>query len=126
MKSPPQISDAEWEVMSVIWDSAPISTNEVVERLSLQKDWQPSTIRTMLQRLVKKGVLANEQEGKQYFYRPTVSREKCVRLESQSFLSRVFGGEATPLLVHFVKSAKLTPPDIQELKRTLTEKEKSS
>ena len=118
----PGISDAEWEVMKVLWDQHPIPASEVAERLAGRRDWSPRTVKTLLNRLVRKGALAFETEGRRYLYRPTVSRTECVRRASQSFLRRVFGGSAGPMLVHFVKNSRLSDAEIEALRRTLDEK----
>jgi BlaI family penicillinase repressor len=124
MPKPPKISDAEWHVMDAIWSSGTISANEVVDLLSPHFGWSPNTIKTMLNRLVKKGALKFEQEGKRYLYRPAVSREACVRVESRSFIQRVFGGDVGPMLAHFVEDARLTPEQIKELRKLLDQKGK--
>ena len=124
MSTTPNISAAEWEVMHVVWGSSPISASEVVARLARRRDWGAATVKTMLNRLVKKGALTYEREGKRYLYRPSVSQSQCVRVESRSFLDRVFGGAAGPLLNHFVRHTKLSRREIDELKRILDEKEK--
>lgn len=121
---PPNISEAEWEVMRAVWAGHPATANEIVERLAGEKDWSPRTIKTMLNRLMKKGALGFTEEGKRYLYRPLVSQEQCVREESRSFLDRVFGGALGPMLNHFVKSEKLSAEEIAELKRLLAKKEK--
>lgn len=97
---------------------------EVVQQLSHYKQWQDQTIRTMLRRLIRKKALSYRAEGKTYYYSPAVSREQCVRGESRSFLERVFGGAAHPLLVQLVQEAKLSQEEIAELKRILRDKEK--
>ncbi|HEX2974071.1 MAG TPA: BlaI/MecI/CopY family transcriptional regulator [Tepidisphaeraceae bacterium] len=119
----PRISEAEWEVMEVIWQRSPIVANEVVEQLVSHRAWAAATIKTMLNRLVKKGVLTYELQGKRYLYRPKVSREQCVRVESQTFLERVFSGAAGPMLNYFVQNTKLSRQEIAELRRILSEKE---
>lgn len=119
----PKISDAEWVVMEAIWGNAPITANDVVEALSPHSGWSAATIKTMLNRLVKKGGLKYEAEGKRYLYRPAVSRQACVKGEGRSFLGRVFGGEVGPMLAHFVEDAKLTPEQIEELRKLLDSKE---
>ena len=86
--------------------------------------WNPRTVKTLLGRLVKKGALKFESQGKSYLYRPGVAMDKCVRVESESFVDRVFGGATAPMLVHFVKNAKLSPEDIRELRRILEERKK--
>jgi BlaI family penicillinase repressor len=120
-KTPPRISDAEWEVMRVAWDKGAVSAQEVVAALA-DRDWSPNTIKTLLGRLKTKGALSHEARGKAYVYRPAVRMEDCVRQESQSFLDRVFGGASAPLLAHFVRRAKLSPTEIDELKKILGEK----
>lgn len=119
------ISDAEWQVMNVVWDGQPLTALEVVERLAEQA-WAPATIKTMLHRLVKKGVLTYEQDGNRYVYRARSRRSDCVRQASRSFLERVFNGESAPLLAHFLRSAKLSASDIAQLRRILDEQEGKS
>ncbi|MCA9042635.1 MAG: BlaI/MecI/CopY family transcriptional regulator, partial [Planctomycetaceae bacterium] len=84
------ISDAEWQVMNVIWDGQPIAAQEIVSRLSEQTDWAPQTVKTMLHRLVKKEVLTFEQQGNRYVYRSRIKRSACVKQASRAFLDRVF------------------------------------
>jgi BlaI family penicillinase repressor len=124
MAQTPKISEAEWVVMEVVWRKNPVTALEVVQQLSARRDWQDQTIRTMLRRLIRKKALTYKAEGKVYFYAPAVSREQCVRGESRSFLERVFGGTAQPLLLQLMQETKLSAKEIAELKRILTEKEK--
>jgi BlaI family penicillinase repressor len=121
----PAISDSEWDVMNVLWSAhSPLAASDVVERLAGLRDWSPRTVKTLLNRLINKGALAYEAEGKRYLYRPRVSREQCVREETRSFLSRVFAGAPGPMLLQFVAQAKLTPDEVEALKRLLDKKAK--
>jgi len=124
MATTPRISDAEWAVMEEIWRQHPITALEVVQKLAPARQWQDQTIRTMLRRLIDKGALKYKAEGKAYYYEPAVSREQCVRVESRSFLERVFGGAAKPLLAQMVQDADLSREDIAELKQLLAKKAK--
>ena len=124
MKPNPKISDAEWEVMTVVWNKPPAAASDIVAQLETRRGWRSRTIRTLLDRLVKKGALRFEVEGKRYLYWPCVTMQACVRKESQSFLERVFGGEPASMLIHLVKTTKLSQDQIQELKRILSDKEK--
>src|SRR5215213_9044346 len=126
MPNPPTISDAEWDVMQVAWAAGPepVTASEVVEKLASRKGWNPKTVRTLLNRLMNKGALAVEAQGKRYLYRPAVTREECVRQESRTFLSRVFGGAAGAMLLHFVDETPLTAEEIAQLKKLLARKEK--
>jgi BlaI family penicillinase repressor len=117
-----QISDAEWIVMNLVWSSYPIEAAEVIDQIAADNGWSAATVKTMLHRLVRKGALATEQNGKKYQYSPAVRRDACVRQASRSFLERVFGGDATPALIHFVKTAKLSGKDIEEIRAMLDKK----
>jgi BlaI family penicillinase repressor len=119
----PKISDAEWLVMDVLWSRDSATAGEVVEALAPRAAWNDRTIKTMLNRLIKKGAVSYEPDGKRYIYRPAVTREAAIRIESRSFLKRVFGGEVGPMLAHFVEDAKLSPKQVQELKKLLDRKD---
>jgi BlaI family penicillinase repressor len=124
MSSIPKISEAEWEVMEVVWRRSPITALDVVKALTPHKAWKDQTIRTMLGRLARKKVLTYAADGKTYLYRPLVSREHCVRQKSRSLLDRIFGGAVQPLLVQLVRETKLSPEEIAELKQILKTKGK--
>jgi BlaI family penicillinase repressor len=120
------ISDAEWQVMNVIWEAQPLTAQDVIARLEGQAEWAPPTVKTMLHRLAKKRVLTYEQQGNRYVYRSRVRRSDCVKRASRSFLERVFGGESAPLLAHFLRSATLSPDEIAELRQILNEQARKS
>jgi BlaI family penicillinase repressor len=124
MTRTPEISDAEWEVMNVLWEEAPRTASEVADVLAERTKWNPSTVKTLLGRLVRKGVLRFRAEGNRYLYTPAIPRDRYVRKESESFIERVFGSEA-PMILHFVRKARLSRQEIEELRRILDEKEKS-
>lgn len=124
MPKPPQISDAEWEVMNVLWESSPRAANEVADELCERMQWHPKTVKTLLGRLVKKGALRYREEGNRYLYTPAFPRERFVALESRSFVDRVFGGKATPALVHMVETMELSDEDLRELRAILDRKRK--
>jgi BlaI family transcriptional regulator, penicillinase repressor len=117
------ISDAEWQVMNVVWDGQPMTAQEVIGKLEGQADWASATVKTMLHRLVKKNVLTYEPQGNRYVYRSRACRSDCIRQASRSFLERVFGGESAPLLAHFMRNAKLSPGEIAQLREILDEQD---
>lgn len=125
MTNSPRISEAEWEVMKVIWSKSPLTANEIIDTLKENTKWSPKTIRTLIRRLVEKEVLDYHQEGRLYAYFPLVSEEDGLRRETQSFLKRVYGGAMKPFLVHFMREEKLSPEDISELKKLLDEQQNS-
>lgn len=118
----PQISDAEWTVMKVLWEKSPRASRDVVDALAGSVKWKPKTIHTLLARLVKKGALKARKEGRGYQFAPKVNAEACQRSECRSFLDRVFDGEMAPFLACFVRGNSLTRAEIEELKRILNRK----
>src|SRR5215471_18673444 len=94
----PQISDAEWEIMQVVWRGPPITAAEIIADVTGHTGWNHRTVRTLLNRLVRKGALGFEVLGNRYLYRPRVSREACVRAESQSFIQKFFSGDTASLV----------------------------
>jgi BlaI family transcriptional regulator, penicillinase repressor len=119
MQERPPISDAEWLVMQVVWAKSPVPAAEVVEDLSPRTDWKPKTVMTLLNRLVKKGLLGFHKQGRAYQYYPLVKQVDCVKAEGRSFVNRVYGGALKPILVDFLEDANLSPQDVEELKRIL-------
>ncbi|NJK92972.1 MAG: BlaI/MecI/CopY family transcriptional regulator [Blastochloris sp.] len=119
----PRISEAEWDVMEILWKEQPLSAQEVVARLARTHDWKDQTIRTMLGRLVKKGALRTRAEGNRFHYSTKVAREACVKNASRSLLERLFGDAVQPLLIQLVKESHLSPGEIKELKDILQQKE---
>ena len=119
----PSISEAESVVMEVLWRTSPIATEDVVAALSRSSDWQEPTVKTLLNRLLKKGAISAEKDGRRYLYSPVLKREQWLSVESSGLLDRLFGGRVAPLVDHFSKQRKLTKKDIAELKRLISELE---
>ena len=111
--------------MQVFWEKQPLTANEVAEYLFDITQWNPRTVKTLINRLVKKGALGYEVDGRTYLYSALVKEDACVRSEGRSFLHRVFGGALTPMLVHFIEDEPLTNDEIDELERLLKEKRRS-
>ena len=114
-----QISEAESVVMDVLWQRSPLSAEDVVASLSGRQDWQEATIKTLLNRLLKKGAIAAEKDGRRYLYAPVLQRDAWVQGESESLLERMFGGRVAPLVAHFSEQRKLSRKDIAELRKLL-------
>jgi BlaI family transcriptional regulator, penicillinase repressor len=114
-----RISDAEYAVMEVLWDQAPLTANEVAERVDTGRGWSARTVKTLLSRLLTKGVLAHEEDGRRYLYRPLIARDAYVTHESRKLVDRMFGGRLSPLVAHFAEQEELTPQDIAEIEALL-------
>lgn len=115
------ISDAESAVMEALWQRSPLSAEEVVAALATTQDWQEATIKTLLNRLLKKDAIAAEVEGRRYLYSPVLTREVWLTQASRGLLDRLFGGRVAPLVAHFSEQKALSKKDIAEL-RALLEK----
>jgi BlaI family penicillinase repressor len=117
-----QISDSEWDVMEPIWAAGACTAADVIRRLRATHDWNHSTVRTLLARLVEKGALGYEVDGSRYIYRAAVSRQLCVRQKGRSFLERAFGGDVAALVAHFVGEASLSRDQVEQLRQLLARK----
>lgn len=122
MSAIPNISDAEYQVMKIVWKHAPISTNDVVARLEKTTSWKPKTIQTLLARLVKKGALHYEKEGRVFIYTPLVQEPEVVDSESDTFLKRFYDGALNSMIVNYLERDKLSEDDISQLKQILEQK----
>lgn len=116
-----QVSDAESVVMEVLWDRSPLGSDEVVAALSARSDWAEPTIKTLLNRLLKKGAIRAERDGRRYLYSPVLTRDTWVSSQSEGVLERLFGGRVAPLVAHFSERGKLSQQDIEELRRLIGE-----
>ncbi|MGY0693750.1 penicillinase repressor BlaI [Virgibacillus sp. FSP13] len=125
-KKVPSISEAEWEVMNVLWEKAPQTANEVFLSLQEQTDWKQKTVRTLLDRLVQKNVIGVNKNQKVYTFFPLFSQDECQRAETKSFVKRIYGGTLKSLLVQFIEEDSLSEQDIKELRSILDEKPKNS
>ena len=117
------ISESEWTVMKIIWSEPPKTLQDI---LGSQKHtgWSTTTIQTYLARLVKKGALATERQGKRYLYYPAVSERDCQLAESRTFLNRIYDGSLSQMVKGFVKSGSLSQEEWEELKNLIASQEK--
>lgn len=121
MSKLPQISEAEFEVMKVIWKYAPISTNEVTEKLTQTIDWSPKTIQTMLKRLVTKKALTYEKQSRVFVYTPLVPETEYIRQESNSFLNKYYNGNIVSMLASYLEDDKLSKTELDTLRHLLSD-----
>ena len=115
------ISEAESIVMQSLWDKNPMCAEDVIAALIHQQDWQEATVKTLLNRLLKKGAIRAVKDGRRFLYSPILKREQWVNTESKGFLDRMFDGKIAPLVAHFSQQKKLSKQDIEELKRLVEE-----
>lgn len=116
-----RISDAEHAVMEVLWDQSPLTAQEVGERVPDERGWSVNTVKTLLGRLLAKNVIAHEEDGRRYRYRPLVARDDYLTGESKRLIDRLFGGKLTPLVAHLAEQDELTAQDVAEIEALLKE-----
>ncbi|MHC4401291.1 MAG: BlaI/MecI/CopY family transcriptional regulator [Planctomycetota bacterium] len=121
MAEKPNISEAEWVVMEALWDLRRAAAVDVVRQLEGSTSWNHRTIRTLLRRLVEKGFVERVKVDGRSQYQPAKRRRSCVRSEGQTFLDRVFRGDACSLLLHFGREARLSPEKLRQLRQMLDE-----
>ena len=120
----PQISEAEFEVMKIVWKYAPINTNEITEKLTLTTSWSPKTIQTLIKRLVSKKALSCEKQSRVFVYTPLVQEDEYIRQESNSFLKRYYNGNLSSMLASYLEDDKLSSTEIDILRHLLSKHQK--
>ncbi len=116
-----QISQAELQVMEVLWAQSPLAASDVADRLESQTSWSLKTVKTLLSRLVEKGAAAYEPDGRRYLYRPLISRKNYASGAANRLAAQLFGGRAAPLVAHLAESDGLSPEDIRDLEHLIEE-----
>ena len=122
MHALPHISDAEFEVMKIVWKSAPINTNEITERLLKTTSWSAKTIQTLIKRLVTKGALTYEKQGRVFVYTPLVEENEYISQQSNSFIKRFYDGDISAMLSAYLENNQLSETELNHLRSLLSKK----
>ena len=117
------ISGAEMEILQILWEASPLTADEIVERLQQKKDAHPRTVKTLINRLLKKKALGYKEESRKYHYSALVDKTDFYRFKTDSFLDRFFDGQLTPLISFFTEEKKLSAEDLQDLKQLIAKME---
>lgn len=122
MKKVPKISEAEWEVMKLLWKTTPLTSEKIIDSLSGKMNWSTQTIKTFITRLVKKEAIGFEKSGRIYNYYPLISENECIKSENDSFLQKVYDGALGILFTKFLEEENLSIDEIEELENLLKDK----
>ena len=114
-----RISESELEIMAVLWSDSPLSAADVAKAISARRAWSPTTVKTMLARLVEKGALGAEAEGRRFLYRPLIERESLAGAQAGRLVDRLFGGRISPLVAHLAERRDFEPEDLAELEKLI-------
>lgn len=125
MKSIPQISEAEFEVMRIVWEQAPVSTNEITDKLVQSTDWRPKTIQTLIRRLVMKGALTHEKQGRMFVYTAAVGEDEYLKAKSKYFVEHYFNGDLSAFVSSYLEDGTLSRADMESLREILSKTEKN-
>ena len=110
-----RITDAELQLLQLLWNESPLGAAEVAERVQPDRSWSLTTVKTLLSRLVAKGALATEKDGRRFRYRPAIAREAVAARQAGGLVDRLFGGRVSPLVAQLAEQRELDPDDLQEL-----------
>lgn len=119
MNPPSNVSSAEACILQVLWDQNPLTAEEIAARLQETQAWQLGTVKTLLNRLLNKGAISAERDGRRYLYLPLLNREAWEGIESMSLLDRLFRGQLSPLVAHFSAQRQLSAEDVKALRQLL-------
>lgn len=122
MANLPQISDSEYEIMKVIWEQNPISTNDICIRVEPLRGWNSKTVHTLLTRLYHKKAVTYEKKGRMFYYSPLIQKDDYLSHETHSFLNRFYNGEMAPMLSKFLSEEPVSTDELQELSNLILSK----
>ena len=122
MEKIPQISEAEYEIMKIIWDESPISTNDVCKKVPASHNWSQKTIHTLLSRLTAKHVITYEKRGRMYYYYPIISKKRYLKQENHQFLNRFYNGKMAPMLSSLLSDEKISNQELNAMYQLIQEK----
>ena len=114
-----RISEAELDIMAVLWSESPLGAADIASRVPARRAWSPTTIKTMLSRLVDKGALASEAQGRRFLYRPLIERVPLAGAQAGRLVDRLFGGRISPLVAHLAERRNLEPDDLAALEQLI-------
>jgi predicted transcriptional regulator len=111
----PKVSDAELQVLQLLWDEAPLGATDIAERIGPSNSWSLATVKTLLSRLLAKGAIAADADGRRFHYRPAIGRDEVAGKQAGRLVERLFGGRVSPLVAHLAEQGDLDPEDLAEL-----------
>lgn len=120
------ITNTEFEVLEALWIKHPATANNIIELLNKNKPWHDKTVKTLINRLVKKEVIGFEKQNRHYLYFPLLERDAYTEIQSQNFIQRLFRGRVSPLVAGFAKKNNLKKEDIDELKSLIAKWERDN
>jgi BlaI family transcriptional regulator, penicillinase repressor len=125
-KNSTELTPAEWTIIKAVWESEPCTAPAIQEKLERDTQWSYSTVRTMMDRMVAKGLLLGQKTGKVTQFRSAVSRDQAQRGELLYALKNAFNGALTPMMQCLLNSGEVTPAELAEMEAMIKAKKKST
>jgi BlaI family transcriptional regulator, penicillinase repressor len=113
----PKISEAEMQLLQLLWDESPLGATEIADRVPSERGWTITTVKTLLSRLVAKGALTAKPQGRKYLYAPAIERDDVAVSQARGLIDRLFGGRVSPLVAQLAEQQELDEQDIAELEK---------
>ena len=110
-----RVSEAELQLLAALWERAPQSETDLGENVGRANGWTLATVKTLIARLVQKGAVAAEADGRRFLYSPLLDRDAVVAQESERLVDRLLGGRVSPLVAHLAAREALSDDDIAEI-----------
>lgn len=120
------ISNAEWEIMRVVWTKEETTSSQILEILEQKTDWTASTVKTLLKRLVDKGYLATQKSGKSFLYSTLVSEEEAINRQADELFDKFCQRKHTVIIKHLLETTPMTMADINDLQALLLSKKEEA
>ena len=117
-----ELTEAEWEIIQVVWEHEPCAAPTVQEELAARKKWTYSTVKTLMDRMVTKGLLTTERIRNLMLYRSAISQQDAQRGELMRTVKRAFGGAFTPMMQFMVENDALSRKELDELETLIRKK----
>lgn len=115
----PRISEAELQVLQLLWDESPLDAAELASRVPAERSWSLTTVKTLLSRLVAKGAVGAEPQGRKFRYSPLIERDAVAGRQANRLVERLFGGRVSPLVAQLVEQREIDPADLAELEQLI-------
>lgn len=120
------ISDSEWAVMRIVWTMGACSSPAIVDQLQQQKGWRPSTVKTLLSRLVKKGLLSTRPDGRRFIYQAKISQTDALQQAGREFLAAICRKQQGKLLADMMSKATISQSDLDDLVALIAHKKQTA
>lgn len=120
------ISEAEWDVMRIVWTLGQTHADQIIDQLQLRNNWSDSTTKTLMRRLVKKGLLGTKRDGRRFIYSATKGQTQMMLAASKAMLDHMCNMHKGKLLIGLIKSVPLSKSDIKKMQALLKKKERQA